>query len=119
MRKLMASMLIALCLSVSPLSIAQQSVSLLTAAGATSAQKLWPGGGGVFKAVGTFGGATISLQFLGPDATTWIDAGQATTLTANGAGVFYLPRGQIRAAVTGGSGVSVTVTAEQLATYIG
>lgn len=67
-----------------------------------TAQK-WYGGRGVFVAAGTFDGATVKLQFLGPDGVTWIDAGAATTLTAVGAGVFELPHGQIRGAITAGT----------------
>lgn len=79
------------------------SVELLKNAAATGAGFAWPGGRGVFSAAGTIGGATISLQFLGPDGSTWIDAGAGTTLLAAGAGVFELPPCQIRAAVTGGA----------------
>lgn len=79
------------------------SVELLVNAAATSASLQWPGGQGVFSAVGTFGGATLSLQFMGPDGSTWIDAGVGTTLTAAGAGIFFLPPSPIRCTVTGGS----------------
>lgn len=61
-----------------------------------------PGGIMVFSAAGTFNGATINLQFLGPDGQTLITAGAATTLTAAGAGVAYLPPCQVQATVTGG-----------------
>lgn len=76
--------------------------NLITNGAASSAKTAWPGGMGVFTVVGTFGGATVSLQFVGPDGTTLIDAGLGTTLTANGAGVFYLPPCPIQATVTGG-----------------
>lgn len=79
------------------------STDLLSNASATSSAQAWRGGRGVFAAAGTFGGATVSLQFLGPDNATWIDAGANTTLTAAGAGLFELPPTQIRAAVTGGA----------------
>jgi hypothetical protein len=61
-----------------------------------------PGGIMVFAAAGTFNGATINLQFLGPDGSTLITAGTQTTLTAAGAGVAYLPPCQVQATVTGG-----------------
>lgn len=77
-------------------------VDLLSNASATGNSAIWPGGRGVFIAAGTFNGATVTLQLLGPNNSTWIDAGSFTTLTAAGAGVFDLPQGQIRAAVTGG-----------------
>lgn len=76
-------------------------IDLLTNGSATGSAVVWPGGRGLFTAAGTFSGATISLQFLGPDGSTWIDAGTYTTLTAAGGGIFDLPQGQVRAAVTG------------------
>jgi hypothetical protein len=78
-------------------------VDLLTNASSTGAAVIWPGGRGTFLASGTFGGSTVSLQVLGPDSSTWIDAGSYTTFTANGVGNFDLPQGKIRAAVTGGT----------------
>jgi len=81
---------------------ATQSVFLINNGSATSSAAIWYGGAGVFSVVGTFSGATIKLQFLGGDNTTWIDVGVDTTLTAAGAGGFILPQAQIRAVVTGG-----------------
>lgn len=98
---------------------AANTVVLLTNAAATGTAQTWPGGPGVFAVVGTFGGATITLQFLGPDGTTWLAAGTATTVTAAGVGVFNLPKGSIRALITGGASVSVTANAAQLITFIG
>lgn len=77
-------------------------VDLLTNASTTGDSFIWPGGRGLFAADGTFGGATVKLQFLGP-ANNWIDAGNYTTLIAAGGGVFDLPQGQIRANITGGT----------------
>ena len=71
------------------------------AATATGSPADWPGGQGVFVVVcTTFNGATIKLQFLGPDNATWIDAGAATTLTSSGAGVFNLHPCKIRCSVS-------------------
>lgn len=81
--------------------LASAGVTLLTNATATSAAATWPGGMGLFAAEGTFSGATVKLQWLGPTGL-WYDAGANTTLTAGGGGVFYLPAGQIRASVSGG-----------------
>lgn len=75
---------------------------LLQNASATGSPVFWPGGIGVFDCVGTFGGATVSLQFLGPDGVTYINAGTNTNLTSAGGGVFYLGATMIQAAVTGG-----------------
>jgi hypothetical protein len=78
-------------------------VTLLNNASATGASVLWTGGRGYFSVVGTFGGASVSLQVLGPDSATWLDVGTSTTVTAAGGVVFDLPDGQIRATVTGGT----------------
>ena len=78
-------------------------IDLLANASATGGAFTWRGGDGSFLVAGTFGGATVSLQVLGPDGATFLDAGANTTLTAPGIGNFRLPPGQIRAAVTGGS----------------
>lgn len=74
-------------------------LALLSNASATGSALQWPGGRGVFSASATWGGGTVKLQYLGPDGTTWIDAGSDTTLTANGGGVFELPACQVRANV--------------------
>jgi hypothetical protein len=78
-------------------------VDLLINGSATGNAVIWPGGRGLFTVAGTFGGATVSLQYLGPDGTTWLTAGTYTTLTANGGGIFDLPEGQLRANVAGGT----------------
>lgn len=70
----------------------------------------WPGGVGVFSAVGTWNGATLTLEFIGPDGATLVVAGTGTTFTANGAGVFYLPECQVRAIVSSPGG-STSLTA--------
>lgn len=88
--------------------------TLLSNASATGSATQWPGGTGVFAAAGTFGGATVSLQFLGPDGSTWIDAGSDTTLTTAGGGGFFLDSGQIRAAVSGGSPSGLYASANQV-----
>ena len=75
---------------------------LLNNATATGAAVQWDGGIGAFSAAGTFSGATITLQWLGPDGTTYLTVGADTTLTSAGAGGFVLPPCKIRALVTGG-----------------
>lgn len=80
-------------------------INLLSNEAATGAQVLI-GVGGVyqFTAAGTFGGATLTLQILGPDGTTWFAAGTDATLTAAGGCIVELGNDSIvRAAVTGGS----------------
>lgn len=93
---------------------ASAGVTLLSNASASSAQANWPGGIGVFAVVGTFGGATVKLQFVGPDGTTLIDAGSATTFTAAAGGVFYLPPCQIQATVVGGTPSGLYATASRV-----
>ncbi len=85
--------------------------NLLSNAAATGTAQVWQGGAGVFRVAGTFSGATVKLQYLGPDGVTWIDAGSDTTLTAAGGGVFNLDKCSVRAAVTGGppSGMYATI----------
>lgn len=90
-------------------------VDLITNGTATGNSVIWPGGRGLFTVAGTFSGATVKLQFLGPDNSTWLDAGTNTTLTAAGGGIFDLPQGQIRANVSGGppSGIfAIAVTVD-------
>jgi hypothetical protein len=76
---------------------------MLSNASATGATTKWAGGNGVFVAAGNFGGASVSLQFLGPDGVTWLPMGTNTTLTAAGGGVFSCHEVDIRAAVSGGT----------------
>lgn len=87
---------------------------LLSNASATGSAVQWGGGTGVFTCVGTFGGGTVTLQFLGPDESTWVTMGFDTTLTANGSGMFTCPPGKIRAAVSGGTPSALYANAEQV-----
>lgn len=90
-------------------------IILLDNAGATGTAKQWPGGAGVFTVTGTFGGATVKLQQLGPDGTTWLDiSGGDATLTAPGQGGFVLPEGRIRASVSGGTPSGLDAVANEV-----
>ena len=73
---------------------------LLTNAAATGAAVAYPGGKGFLAVVGTFGGASLQLQYLGPDSATWVNVGAA--ITAAGSVVVEMPPGPVRMAVTGG-----------------
>jgi hypothetical protein len=85
-------------------------VDLLKNGSSTGDSMYWPGGLGTFHAVATWSGATVKLQFLGPDGSTWIDAGSECTLTDNGGGNFELGPAYIRAFVSGSpSGVYARV----------
>ncbi|MEY2875308.1 MAG: hypothetical protein RLZZ373_2679 [Pseudomonadota bacterium] len=85
--------------------------TLLNNEAATGSAVQWDGGRGVFSLAGTVGGATITLQYLGPDATTYLTA--ATALTAVGLVAFELPPGRIRALVAGGSPSGLYARADQ------
>lgn len=79
------------------------SVMLLSNAGVgNGAAKPWPGGRGLFMATATFGGGTVSLEYLGPN-NVWL-ASPVVAVTAAGGVLFELPPGSVR-------GVSVTATA--------
>jgi hypothetical protein len=57
----------------------------------------------IWAVAGTFGGATVKLQYLGPDGTTYIDVPSAS-LTAAGAIEVRIGAGAIvKAVVTGGA----------------
>jgi len=77
---------------------------ILENASATSDEVAWPGGRGSFEAVAAAWG-TVTLEFLGPDDSTWIAVGTDTTLIADGGGVFTMGPGTLRAAVSGATGV--------------
>lgn len=84
--------------------------TLLSNASATGSAVVWGGGPGVFMLAGTVGGATITLQVLGPDGSTYLTA--ATALTAVGIVEFRLPPGTIRALVAGGTPSGLYANAE-------
>jgi hypothetical protein len=87
---------------------------MLSNASATGASLQWEGGHGVFTAAGTFGGATVSLQYIAPDNSTWVAMGPDTTLTAAGGGGFFYPPGLIRALVSGGTPSGLYAQAEKV-----
>lgn len=74
---------------------------LLSNASVTGSAITWQGGRGFLTAVGTFGGTSLQLQYLGPDGITWVPVGSAITAAASAA-VDVAP-GRIRMAVTGGT----------------
>lgn len=80
--------------------MATGNLTLLDNGSATGEWMEWNGGMGIFTVEGTFGGATIKLQFKTVNGTT-MDAGTDTTLTANGAGRFFLPPAEIRVNISG------------------
>ncbi len=86
-------------------------LNLLTNASATGTGKHWPGGRGQFAVVGTFSGATVTLQTLGPDGSTYVSLGADAALTAAGLVNFDAPEGMLRALVAGGPPSGLYATA--------
>ena len=87
--------------------------TLLSNASTTGAAVNIRGGQYTFTAEGTAGGATIALQVQTPNGT-WStvsvfsnSAVSTTTLPYDQTGI-VLPAGNVRASITGGSGVSVS-----------
>jgi hypothetical protein len=87
---------------------------LLSNASATSSPATWGGGRGVFSVSGTFAGATVSLEALGPDGSTYIPISGVPALTNNGSVEFVHPPGRIRAAVSGGAPAALYARAEKV-----
>ena len=87
------------------------SAVLLTNASATGSWVAWPGGRGVFSVDGTFGGASVYLNYRSPDGTSGLRVQvlaqdgklTAVALTAEGGYLADLPPGQVRAEVSGGT----------------
>lgn len=80
-----------------------QRTTLLSNASATGSAVMWNGGRGQLQVSGTFGGATVTLQILGPDGATYLSVGADAALTDVGVVNFDLPPGLIRAHVASGS----------------
>lgn len=82
----------------------------------------WNGGRGVLSAAGTFGGTSVTLEYMGPDAATWLPVrvmasdGVQTTVALTAAGMFgfELPPGRIRGAATGGTPTDLFVRADRV-----
>lgn len=86
--------------------------TLLNASSITSDPIGRPKGVYCFAANGTFGGATVTLEMLGPDGVNYITV-TGTALTAAGAVNVELPAGRYRAAVSGGVGASLHATLKE------
>jgi hypothetical protein len=79
-------------------------------AAASSTEKHWHGGRGIFSAeAGTWGGATVKLQYRGPNGT-WIDA-TGIVLSANGALPFEASNGAALQSVVTGTPTNLYCTA--------
>lgn len=89
-------------------------LALLSNASATGqGVKLTFPGRYVFAVAGTFGGATVKPQMLGPDGATWLDLGTEASFTAAGTCLLHLPAGTYRGSIAGGtpSGIYATLAA--------
>lgn len=86
---------------------------LLSNAGATGDAVQWTGGRGQFVLAGTLGGATVTLQRLGPDGETWLDMGADAALTAAGVVNFEAPPCMVRAEVDGGTPSGLYASVDQ------
>lgn len=76
-------------------------MQLLNGGAVTGQQMAWPAGDALFSVCGTFAGAAIALQVLGPDGKTYITLG---SYSGAAAAVFRLPACSVRAAVTPATG---------------
>jgi hypothetical protein len=97
------------------------SVVLLSNASATGTAVQWPGGRGQFACIGTFGGTSVQLQYMGPNGSyisvQAMDSSGVLTavpVTAAGGFVFELPPCYIKAVVTGGSPSAMYATAARV-----
>lgn len=91
------------------------SYTLLTAASATgNAVSGIRGGSYIWRASGTFGGATATLQALDLDGSTWVNVrnqantADVTATAASSQGVVIGQGGIVRVAISGGAGVSIS-----------
>lgn len=85
---------------------------LLNNVAATGAAQQWVGGKGFILAHGTISGATLQMQYLGIDSTTWVPVGAA--ITAAGGQAIDLPPGRVRMAVTGGTPANLYASLEPI-----
>jgi len=64
-----------------------------------------PGGRMSYGVCGTFGGASVQLNQLGPDGATWVPVGSAVTTT--GFAIVELAPTQLQLVITGGAGSAI------------
>jgi hypothetical protein len=69
--------------------------------------------GGVYKvsALATFGGGSVKLSMLGPDALTWMEVDNTnSSFTAAGAGNVAIPPGQYRFTIATATAVYASIS---------
>lgn len=86
-----------------------QSVKFSNISATTAAFTLTGGKYGA-AVVATFGGGSVKLQALGPDASTWLSVASVTDFTAAGYGTVDLPPGQYRFTIATASAIYASVT---------
>lgn len=79
-----------------------QTATVLSNAGATGSAVTWDGGKALVTILAGTGGATVALQILGPNGSTYVNLPGAS-VTVDTAVVIDLPAGTYRGAVTGGT----------------
>ncbi|MCP5099909.1 MAG: hypothetical protein GY943_30520 [Chloroflexi bacterium] len=86
--------------------------TLISNGSSTSSAMQWHGGRATFAVDGTFGGATISLQKLGPDDSSYVDVGADGIFTEEGMGEYSLGPCLVRVEIVGGSpsGIYASIT---------
>lgn len=84
-------------------------VKVLDDAAATSAAQTWDGGPGILAVKATWGGGSVKIQWLGPDANTYIDTPASSTLSADGSIAFNLPPCTYKIVVATATGVHAAV----------
>lgn len=74
------------------------------------------GGDYIWSVVGTFGGASVQLQALGPDGATYQNIGAAKTApdTTGGTGVGLGTNATVKAVVTGGTPTGLFATLSRI-----
>jgi hypothetical protein len=79
----------------------------------------WPGGKGLYVCNGTFGGATVTLNILGPDNVTLQALGSSTTITAAAAVLIELPPCTLQVTLASGSPNALYATLARVPTEVG
>lgn len=84
---------------------------VLTTSNTASETLDWRGGEGVFGGIGTYSGATLSLE-VSFNGTNWMDVGSNYDIDGSNATIYsfgYLPVCKLRLSITGGDG-STSIT---------